>query len=212
MKKYIITIIVSLLSFGMATAQKSIDHFQIQVDGLGCPFCAYGLEKKFKEFKGIKKVAIKIETGDFRFTYPSEKKLTMDMVVNQVKKAGYTPKSAKIVRENGKEEILEAIAEVKTIKKKNLIKENLLVQGNCTMCKARIETSALSTTGVQSAIWNMETKVLEVDFLKDETSLKNIAKAVSSEGHDSTEEIADIKTYENLPLCCAYRNTNTPKN
>ncbi|MFT4565961.1 MAG: mercuric ion binding protein [Saprospiraceae bacterium] len=30
------------------------DNFTMQVDGLGCPFYAYGLEKKFKKFKGLK--------------------------------------------------------------------------------------------------------------------------------------------------------------
>ena len=51
------TIIISIFSFlmlgsSLAFAQKSMDDLQVQVDGLGCPFCAYGLEKKFKEFKG----------------------------------------------------------------------------------------------------------------------------------------------------------------
>lgn len=62
-----------LLMSTVAFAQKPMDAFEVQVDGLGCPFCAYGLEKKFKEFKGIKEVKIDIETGDFSFAYPAEK-------------------------------------------------------------------------------------------------------------------------------------------
>ena len=68
-------------------------------------------KKKFKEFKGIKKVAIDIETGDFSFQYPAEKALTMETVVKQVEKAGYTPITAKITRYNGD-------VEVKVFKKK----------------------------------------------------------------------------------------------
>ena len=209
MKKYIITIIVSLLSFGMASAQKSIDHFQIQVDGLGCPFCAYGLEKKFKEFKGIKQVSIKIDTGDFKFTYPSDKELTMDAIITQVKKAGYTPKSAKIVRANGKEELFNVNVfplgnEEGTI----VTTKSLLVYGNCEMCKHRIEAAALSTDGVKKALWNMDTQTLELDLVKSETSLKKVAKSIALSGHDSKEEIAKSEIYEELPLCCAYRNPN----
>ncbi len=85
-------------------AQKAYDKFEVQVDGLGCPFCAYGLEKKFKEFKGIKKVTIDIETGDFSFNYPTEKSLTLKKVQEQVKKAGYTPIVARVVREDGSTE------------------------------------------------------------------------------------------------------------
>ena len=83
------------------SAQKTYDQFEVQVDGLGCPFCAYGLEKKFKELKGIKKVKIDIETGDFTFTYPSEKGLTLEDVKKQVEKAGYTPITSKVTRASG---------------------------------------------------------------------------------------------------------------
>jgi hypothetical protein len=39
------TIIISIFSFlmlgsSLAFAQKSMDDFQVQVDGLGCPLCA----------------------------------------------------------------------------------------------------------------------------------------------------------------------------
>ena len=80
------TIITLLAFFCMTTtmvAQEGTDQYEIQVDGLGCPFCAYGLEKKFKEFDGIKNVAIEIETGDFTFTLPSEANLSMEAVEAQ---------------------------------------------------------------------------------------------------------------------------------
>ncbi len=94
-------LMISLLSFSTVQAQKERDNFEVQVDGLGCPFCAYGLEKKFKEFKGIKNVKIDIETGDFTFTYPSEKKLTLIQVEEKVIKAGYSPITMKVTRANG---------------------------------------------------------------------------------------------------------------
>ncbi|AXT19068.1 copper chaperone [Flavobacteriaceae bacterium AU392] len=106
--KIIMTLFLGLVSVSTIQAQKERDSFKIQVDGLGCPFCAYGLEKKFKEFKGIKNVAIDIETGDFTFTYPTEKKLTILQVEEQVKKAGYTPVTMKITRANGEIEVSES--------------------------------------------------------------------------------------------------------
>jgi mercuric ion binding protein len=98
-----IVLFFSLLVLGstVAFAQKNMDVFEVQVDGLGCPFCAYGLEKKFKEFKGIKDVKIDIETGDFSFQYPAEKSLSLTAVVQQVEKAGYTPMKTLIKRANG---------------------------------------------------------------------------------------------------------------
>ncbi|MCC1483994.1 heavy-metal-associated domain-containing protein [Winogradskyella immobilis] len=105
--KIIIMLILGLVSVSTIQAQKQRDDFKIQVDGLGCPFCAYGLEKKFKEFKGIKNVAIDIETGDFTFTFPSDKKLTLLQVKTQVEEAGYTPVTIKITRANGEIEVSE---------------------------------------------------------------------------------------------------------
>jgi mercuric ion binding protein len=89
-----------------------MDAFEVQVDGLGCPFCAYGLEKKFKEFKGIKDVKIDIETGDFSFQYPAEKSLSLIAVVQQVEKAGYTPMKTVITRANG---VVETDAQLATV-------------------------------------------------------------------------------------------------
>ncbi|WP_010180020.1 heavy-metal-associated domain-containing protein [Aquimarina agarilytica] len=207
MKKIINSLLISLLVVITATAQKSMDEFQIQVDGLGCPFCAYGLEKKFKEFKGIKKVQIEIQTGDFKFEYPTEKQLTMDAVVNQVKKAGYTPKTAKITRSNGAVETLEVPVN-SNADSDQLITETVHVKGNCQMCKARIESAALSTKGVQKAFWNVETKMLEVAFDRQQISVKKIAKNIALAGHDAAKITAPKEVYEALPVCCYYNNPN----
>ena len=101
MKNLIIIIIISVLAFTISSnslyGQSDRDKIEVQVDGLGCPFCAYGLEKKFKEFKGIKDVKIEMETGQFNFSYPSEKGMTLEQVESQVDKAGYTAVTTKII-------------------------------------------------------------------------------------------------------------------
>ncbi len=37
--------------------------FEIRADGLACPYCAYGIEKKFMAIKGVKHVDIKLKEG-----------------------------------------------------------------------------------------------------------------------------------------------------
>ena len=103
---------LGMISVSTIQAQKQRDSFKVQVDGLGCPFCAYGLEKKFKEFKGIKNVAIDIETGNFTFTYPAEKKLSLADVEAKVKEAGYTPVTMKVTRADGKVEVSKSDKEI----------------------------------------------------------------------------------------------------
>lgn len=204
--KNIIIIFVAIFLFGInnnINAQSSnMDAFTVQVDGLGCPFCAYGLEKKFKELKGIKKVQIEMETGVMDFIYPAEKQLSIQQVEQQVEKAGYTPVSVSITRANG---------EIETTKQKS--KEMIasgdikniafFVAGNCDMCKSRIENAASKLDGVQSAVWDKETKQLMVEASSN-TNKEDLQKAVAEAGHDTKKAKAKATVYNNLPGCCHY--------
>ncbi|PKA82489.1 copper chaperone CopZ [Ulvibacter sp. MAR_2010_11] len=203
-KSIIITVIVALISTMGMNAQKQMDQFEIQVDGLGCPFCAYGLEKKFKEFKGIKEVKIDIETGDFSFAYPSEKSLSLNDVVTQVEKAGYTPITTKITRANGKVESSGGKAESTKMDIAQLTNKSVFVAGNCGMCEARILKAAKSISGVSNASWNQDTKMLEVGFDASQTSVSAIEKAIATAGHDTKGHKAAKDTYNDLPGCCKY--------
>lgn len=201
----IMTVVIGLFAFAKADAQKNNDRdqFEVQVDGLGCPFCAYGLEKKFKEFKGIKDVKIDIKTGDFSFSYPADKALTMDAMVQQVEKAGYTPNAAKISRANGK---------IETSKGKSqenlgaLTSGKVKVYGACGMCKARIDKAIGDMAGVKSASWDVDSKMLAVSYDKSKVSMDAINKKAAAIGHDTDAVKADKATYNALPGCCHYRD------
>ncbi len=104
--KNIIIIFIAILFAGISNpiygqSKKDLDQFTVQVEGLGCPFCAFGLEKRFKELKGIKKISIEMKTGTLTFDYPTAKKLTIVQVEEQVAKAGYTSAGVSIKRKDG---------------------------------------------------------------------------------------------------------------
>jgi mercuric ion binding protein len=85
-------------------------------------------------------------------------------------------------------------------------KATIEVDGICNMCKARIEKGALKTKGVKSAIWNLETKELNVIFNEEKTSVKTIAKKVASVGHDTKIVKATDEAYNTVHPCCRYRD------
>lgn len=201
-KTIVVTLVIGMMTVFGANAQKAMDTFMVQVDGLGCPFCAYGLEKKFKEFKGIKDVKIDIETGDFSFAYPAEKELTLVAVQQQVEKAGYTPITAKIVRADGK--IEESAGQSLTEKTQGSITKNLMVAGNCGMCEARIGKAAKSVTGVSEISWDKDTKMMQVSFDAAAATLSEIEMAIAKAGHDTMNHKAETGTYDQLPACCHY--------
>jgi Cu(I)/Ag(I) efflux system membrane fusion protein len=82
----------------------------------------------------------------------------------------------------------------------------LMVQGNCEMCKMRIEKAAHSEKGTVSAEWNAETKELHLQFDPAKTSVENISKLIAKEGYDTEKDKADDAVYEALSPCCKYRS------
>ncbi len=204
----IIIIIASLLFSVNLDAQtkkknKERDQFSVQVDGLGCPFCAFGLEKKFKELNGIKDLVIEIETGVMDFSYPSANVLTIDAVAQQVLDAGYTPIVVNIERADGtiEKEVLKTeesttAEEVETV--------TFFVAGNCGMCKTRIEEAATTVDGVTSASWDQEKEMLTTTFDTEKTNRKMIEEAIAKVGHDTENVKTDDETYNNLHGCCKY--------
>ncbi|MDP5229813.1 MAG: cation transporter [Cellulophaga sp.] len=198
----IVTLIIGMMTMFSANAQQNMDKFMVQVDGLGCPFCAFGLEKKFKEFKGIKTVKIDIETGDFSFSYPAEKALSLADVEKQVENAGYTPITTKIERANGKVEVSKATS--LSEKTKGTVTKNVMVAGNCGMCEARISKAAKSVAGVSEISWNKDTKMMKVSFDVEITTLSEIEMAIAKSGHDTKNQKAQTATYNDLPPCCLY--------
>lgn len=199
----VLSIMIGLLAFAQANAQakKDRDQYEVQVDGLGCPFCAYGLEKKFKEFKGIKDIAIDIETGDFSFSYPADKPLSMEKVLEQVVKSGYTPNLAKITRYDG---AVETNEQKEAIALADLTKATIYVNGMCGMCKARIEKATATVDGVENAVWDVDTKLLTVNYDPKLTDATAIEKAAAKVGHDTKGTRATDKAYDGLHACCKY--------
>jgi len=81
---------------------------------------------------------------------------------------------------------------------------SFLVSGNCEMCKERIEAAALSVPGVINSEWDLETKMIHVNFNKEKTSIDEIHKAIALAGHDTEKAKAPQEVYDELPDCCRY--------
>jgi len=62
----------------------------IQVDGLSCPFCAYGLEKNLKKVNGVGSVKIDMKTGKATVSLKKGADVEDKTLRQAVKKAGFT--------------------------------------------------------------------------------------------------------------------------
>ena len=181
----------------MAIAQT--DKYEIQVDGLGCPFCAYGLEKKFKDFKGIKKIKIDIESGNFSFVRSAEKPLGIEEIRAKVREAGYTPNATLITRSTGEQIAYDSASSDVQI----TTKTTLAVAGKCGMCKSRIEDAAHQIDGVATAVWSQDDQLLTLEG-GDDLNISAVVEKLLSVGHDTEGKRAADATYDALPPCCLY--------
>lgn len=78
------------------------------------------------------------------------------------------------------------------------------VYGACVQCKQRIQKS-LKIKGVQSANWNVASKLLTVTYTPSIVSADQLHETVASVGHDTEKKKAEDDVYEALPDCCHYR-------
>lgn len=75
------------------TKQTRIEYpdVTIQVKGLACPFCAYGLEKKLKKLDGVKEVYIGLDEGIAQLKVDKGKTVSEEAVKEAIQDAGFTP-------------------------------------------------------------------------------------------------------------------------
>lgn len=78
------------------------------------------------------------------------------------------------------------------------------VGGKCGMCKNRIESTVNELNGIQSANWDVETKVLAVKYDASKVKETAIHEKIANVGHDTEEVKATDKAYNSLPGCCKY--------
>lgn len=98
MKKILfLTTVMAFLAIAGLNAQTSSNasedqRVSVKVDGLACPFCAYGLEKKIKDIEGSKEVKIDLKSGLLTFQMQKGKAISEETIRNKVKDAGFTPR------------------------------------------------------------------------------------------------------------------------
>jgi len=64
--------------------------YRLHVDGLACPFCAYGIEKKLCEVKGVQSIETEIKDGTVIVTMKDGAMLDKATAGQAVKDAGFT--------------------------------------------------------------------------------------------------------------------------
>ena len=91
------------LGVAAAGAQEENTIYKVYVDGLSCPFCTYGIEKKFSKVQGVEKIDIDLKTGTTIITMATGKTLDETTARKTVEAAGFTLRDFEQVQGNEKE-------------------------------------------------------------------------------------------------------------
>ncbi len=91
-----------------------------------------------------------------------------------------------------------------TTAQSTIVTDTLVVNGDCGMCKKKIETACFGLKGMKKADWDDEALKLIVSYDSKKTNADAILKRISLIGYDNQNYRADDKAYYKLDECCQY--------
>lgn len=91
--------LMSPMAESIAQTTATLTYVKIQVDGLSCPFCAYGLDKNLKKIDGASEVFISVVKGYTTFQVPVEKLPAKKELTKIVEDAGFTAREITFAKE-----------------------------------------------------------------------------------------------------------------
>ena len=87
------TLLSVIFLMALATPAWSAEYrYELKVDGLACPYCAYGIEKKILTLQGVKddSLDIRLNEGLVVFDAENDKRISEASLKELVNDAGFT--------------------------------------------------------------------------------------------------------------------------
>jgi len=98
---------VLLILFGLSLMQAVVaanTQYVMRVDGLACPYCAYGIEKKLKVIEGVKKIHVDLDKGLVTAEVSEGTTLGEEQMQQLFKDAGFTFRSMQVIADQKAED------------------------------------------------------------------------------------------------------------
>ena len=95
MKGLVALFIITLAASSQAFAGES--QYRMRVDGLACPYCAYGIEKNLKKIDGVEEIEVDLNNGLVIVNVAEGVALTDEQMSKLFNDSGFTFRSMSIV-------------------------------------------------------------------------------------------------------------------
>ncbi len=89
-------LIVGLLLIAFSSLANE-NNYQLQVNGLACPFCEYNIQKKLSKIEGVSDVTVNLKKGLVNVKMLEGQKLPKTLLKKEITDAGFTLKSIKSI-------------------------------------------------------------------------------------------------------------------
>lgn len=149
----------------------------VTVQGMQCPFCAYGIQKHLKKVAGVRSVDVDLEKNQAIVTFAPDAKVTDADLQQAIRKAGFTP--GKIERKSAPPP---AKDKTKNPSPAQETTATFAIEGmRCLGCEAKIVTDLEQLPAVTQAQVDWETRIATVRYdpsqVKPEELIRTIERA-----------------------------------
>lgn len=86
-------LLVTCFAIASTAALADGTQYVMRVDGLACPYCAYGIEKKLKQIQGVREIDVDLNKGLVTVDVAEGTQLTAPQMERLFEDAGFTYRS-----------------------------------------------------------------------------------------------------------------------
>ena len=86
--RWVVAFLALLLAMPV-TSDAEILGAELRVNGMSCPFCAFGIEKKLRRVEGVQEVEVLLDEGRVRLTFRANNAATVGALEDAVAGAGF---------------------------------------------------------------------------------------------------------------------------
>ena len=87
----------TMLGLSALPVRAEIRTAELGVNGLTCPFCAFGIEKKLRKVNGVREVEVLLDEGQIRLVFSADNTATVQDLEEAVDDAGFGLASLRLV-------------------------------------------------------------------------------------------------------------------
>jgi copper chaperone CopZ len=85
----LLVVLFAFISLSVVASENSSSKYQLTINGMSCPFCAYGVEKNLLKIKAIAKIDVNLKGGIVIIQVKKGQSINRKEIEKAVKRSGF---------------------------------------------------------------------------------------------------------------------------